>query len=100
MAVVVIIQRVAKAGKQEEVFELVKQLRARAVLQPGYLSGETFFSPTNPTHLILSRWRSLKDWRAWESSPERREILAKMEPLLVAPAVTDVYLDSPSQIPL
>jgi heme-degrading monooxygenase HmoA len=88
------------AEKQEEVFELLRQLRSRAVLQPGYLSGETLFSLNRSgTHLVISKWRSLKDWRAWEKSAERRQILSKIDALLKAPAVVGFYLDSPAPLP-
>ncbi|MFH1485714.1 MAG: antibiotic biosynthesis monooxygenase family protein [Chloroflexota bacterium] len=95
MAAVVLIQRDVRPENQDGVFELLKQLRSRAVLQPGYLSGETVFSPTKRgTHLVISRWRSLEDWRAWQNSPERREILSIVDPLLAGPTVASEYLDT------
>jgi len=100
MAVVILVQRDMDADKQEEVFELLRQLRSRAVLQPGYLSGETLFSASRSgAHLVISKWRNLKDWRAWEKSGERREILSKIDRLLKSPAVVNLYLDSPAPVP-
>ncbi len=100
MAAIILIQREVDAERQGEVFDLLRQLRARAMLQPGYLSGETLFSASKGgIHIVVSRWRSLKEWRAWESNHERREILAELDPLLKAPAVTSVYLDSPAALP-
>lgn len=100
MSTTILVQRDMDAEKQEEVFDLLRQLRSRVVLQPGYLSGETLFSANRSgTHLVISRWRSLKDWKAWEKSTERSEILSKIEPLLKAPATVSFYLDSPAQVP-
>lgn len=100
MAVTVLVQRDMEAEKQEEVFDLLRRLRSKAVLQPGYISGETLFSTNRSgTHLVISKWRSLKDWRAWERNAERREILSKIEPLLRAPAAVSFYLDSPALVP-
>ncbi len=44
MAIKVIIERSVSPDNQAEVAELLKELRAKAVLQPGYISGETLFS--------------------------------------------------------
>lgn len=100
MAVIIVTQRDVNPDNQEEVFDLLRQLRAKAVLQPGYLLGETLFSAgKSGNFLTISRWRSLKDWHAWENSPERRQILSKIDPLLVASAVVSVYLDSPAPVP-
>ena len=96
----IVIRREVDPDKQDEVFDLLKQLRTRAVLQPGYLSGETLFSASQGgAHLVISRWRSLKDWSVWEESPERRKILSKIDLLLRAPAETNVYFDSPTVLP-
>jgi heme-degrading monooxygenase HmoA len=94
VAVTVLVQRDMDAEKQEEIFELLRQLRSRAVLQPGYLSGETLFSANRSgAHMVISKWRSFKDWRAWEKNTERREILSKIDSLLKTPAVVGFYLD-------
>ena len=64
MAVIIVIRREVDPDNQDEVFDLLRQLRTRAVLQPGYLSGETLFSASQGgAHLVISRWRSLKDWK-------------------------------------
>ncbi len=100
MAVIIVIRREVDPDNQDEVFDLLKQLRARAVLQPGYLSGETLFSASQGgAHLVISRWRSLKEWRAWEKSPERRKISSKIDSLLRVPADTNVYLVSATVLP-
>lgn len=100
VAVTILVQRDMDVEKQEEIFDLLRQLRSRVVLQPGYLSGETLFSANRSgTHLVISRWRSLRDWKAWEKSTERWEIISKIEPLLKAPATVSYYLDSPASVP-
>ena len=100
MAVIIVTQRDVDPEHQEEVFDLLRQLRARAVLKPGYISGETLFSPSKSgDFLTIGRWRSLKDWHAWENSPERLQILSKIDRLLVAAAVVNVYVDSPAPVP-
>jgi len=95
MTVRVFIERTVEPGKpQEDLVDLMKQLRSRALHQPGYVSGETLLSvDRSGTHLVISTWHSLKQWRAWENNPERLEILAKIEPLLAAPPKTNVFTE-------
>ena len=92
MAIRVIMERVAKEGKHQEVLGLLRQLRARAVFRPGYISGETLSDPQDPCiNIVISTWRSPADWSAWENNPERMEVVSKLEELLIAPTKTSVY---------
>jgi len=96
MAVKVIIERTMDANNQGEVAELLRDLRARAIHQPGYVSGETLFSVDRPgTHLVISTWESLRDWKAWAKDPQRQEIVSRIESLLSAPSKVAVYATTP-----
>lgn len=100
MTVKVIIERTVDADKQGQLLDLLRQLRVRAVLQPGYVSGETLTSVDRPgTHLVISTWHSLHDWRAWENHPDRREILTQIEALLANPSKTGVFIESWASLP-
>ncbi|MEW6034141.1 MAG: antibiotic biosynthesis monooxygenase family protein [Chloroflexota bacterium] len=100
MAVKVIVERVVDADKQAELAELLQELRIRAIRQPGYVSGETLFSVDRPgAHLVISTWRSLRDWKAWAKSRQRTEIVKKMAALLTAPERVSVYSQSPRGLP-
>ena len=100
MTVRVIIERSTEADQQDEVLELLRELRAKAVLQPGYVSGETLTSADKPgTHLVISTWRSLHDWRMWENHPERLGILAKIDELLVTPCRVETFTESWPSLP-
>lgn len=92
MAVKVVIERQVKKGKEKELNELLKELRIRAIKQPGYISGETLQGLEDISHhLVISTWASDKHWKAWENNPERREMLARIEPLLTAPPRTTLF---------
>ena len=95
MTVRVLIERTVDPGKrQEELLDLMRELRARALHQPGYVSGETLMSVDKPgMHLVISTWHSLKEWRAWENNPQRLEILSKIDRLLTAPPKTRVFTE-------
>jgi heme-degrading monooxygenase HmoA len=100
MAIRVIMERTVSADKQDQLLDLMKQLRARAVHQPGYISGETLTSVDRPgTHLVISTWHSLRDWRVWENHPERLEILTQLEALLTAPSKVAVFIEPWASLP-
>jgi len=92
MTVKVVIERSMNPDKVEKGVELLTDLRAKAMRQSGYVSGETLFSVDRPgTHLVVSTWESLHNWKTWESSQERTEILRKIEALLSSPSRTSVF---------
>jgi quinol monooxygenase YgiN len=99
MAIKVIIERAVSPDNQGEVAELLKDLRAKAVRQPGYLSGETLFSVDHSgTHVAISSWESLREWRAWEKNPERIAIVDKIERLLKSKSKVSIFATTPSSI--
>lgn len=99
MAIKVIIERAVTADNQGEVAELLKELRAKAVLQRGYISGETLFSVDKPgTHVVISTWESLREWKAWEKNPERRIIMEQIDKLLKSKSRVSVYATTPRSI--
>jgi quinol monooxygenase YgiN len=88
----VIIERRWKPNKEAEIESLLIDMRARAMRQRGYVSGETLRSADDPSlWLIISTWLDVNLWKAWEASPERQEIVSKIEPLLVAPEKVSVF---------
>lgn len=100
MTVRVLIERTVEADKQEDLLDLLKQLRARALLQPGYVSGETLTSVDKPgTHLVISTWHTLQDWKAWEHHPDRLKVLNKVEALLTTPSRVSVFTESWGLLP-
>jgi heme-degrading monooxygenase HmoA len=83
MAVKIIIRRKVSKGKEAQLFPLLFQLRAKAVTQPGYISGETLRNANEPEdYLVISTWKSVEDWKAWEVNPTRTEIQNKIDSLL------------------
>ena len=100
MAFTVAIRRCASKDNWERVMALMKSLRAKAVMQPGYLTGETMFSYTSGgTIMVLSRWQNARDWRAWESNPERARVEECINRLLSSPVVYELYVNLPPDTP-
>lgn len=83
MAVKIFIKRKVPAGKEEQLLDLIKRLRSLAIVQPGYVSGETLRSVTrSDEYLVISTWQNMEDWQAWESNRERSDIQARIDALL------------------
>ena len=100
MTVKIIIERTAKPDQQGELLLLLKELRAHAIHQPGYIAGETLTSvDKSGMHLVISTWHSLNDWRAWENNPQRTKISAQMEPLLSNPSKVGVFVEPWASLP-
>ncbi len=92
MAIKVIIERRIKEGKEGELAQLLRQLRAKALLASGYISGQTLRSVDDPRlYVVISTWKSLEDWREWEKDPERAELQRKIDELLEEPAKFRVF---------
>ncbi|MDA0988495.1 MAG: sugar biosynthesis protein [Chloroflexi bacterium] len=94
MTIKVTMTRQVTPGLAYELYELLVELRSRALKRPGYLSGETLVLASDPGfHMVISNWSSLREWRDWESHTERLEVIRRIDTLLTAPAKTQVWLE-------
>jgi len=99
MAVKVIIERTVSADNQSEVAELLKELRSKAIRQQGYISGETLFSVDRAgTHIVISTWENLRDWKAWEKNAARIDVVGRVDKLLDTPSKVSVFVTTPRSI--
>ncbi|UCE82430.1 MAG: antibiotic biosynthesis monooxygenase [Deltaproteobacteria bacterium] len=93
MAIRVLIERKIDPENEPALSTLLMNLRGKAMLAKGYISGETLRSLEDPNeYLVISTWNSLNDWRKWEADKERQEIQSKIDSLLRAPAVQRVFV--------
>ncbi len=93
MAIQAIIKRKVKPGRQaEELVPLIIQMRACAIYQPGYISGETLCDTEHPGDcIIISRWETVEDWNNWVHSQERADFDQKIETLTGEKAEYRIY---------
>ncbi len=92
MAVKVIIERRVPKGKDTDLANLMRDLRAKAMFARGYISGETLRAHDDSTlYVVISTWKSLEDWKAWEASPERKQIQAKIDTILTQSAQHRIF---------
>jgi len=81
-----IIERKIKPGKEREAWELLHELRSKAMRQTGYVSGETLLGYDDPLLWVaISTWLSAKAWQDWQKSPERRAMEDREKELIDAP---------------
>jgi heme-degrading monooxygenase HmoA len=88
----VLSERAIKGQNVSEIVRLLRQLRVRAMQQPGYISGETLHAVDDPNYyLVISIWESLEDWQKWEKSPERQKAIREIDALLETTPRSRVY---------
>lgn len=92
MAVKVLIERHVKAGREELVWEMLRDLRSQAVRQKGYLYGETWRSLENSRiFLVSSTWGSRNYWETWTNDDLRRKIEERINPYLRKPGTVRIF---------
>ena len=68
--------------KDADIAPLLRRLRIAAIPSRGYISGETLIDTDDGSVITVGTWRSLEDWKGWETSRERSELNRQIEPLL------------------
>jgi len=93
MAIGVLIKRVTKHGDKSKVLlPHIIELRALAVRQPGYISGETFFNLDHPGEcLVISRWTTIEHWQQWKLDARRIELEGNLEKHLEIKTEYSIY---------
>ena len=92
MAVRVLIKREVELVYEPQLHHVLLRLRAKAMEQEGYISGETLRSLENPNEiLVISTWNKLADWKAWENSPGRKQIEKEIAGYLRHPESCSIF---------
>ena len=92
MAVKILIKRKASGKQSEALNSLLRQFRALANEQSGYISGETLKRVDHPGELVvISTWKSTDDWYKWFNNPERLQIQSQIDVLLGAETTYEIY---------
>lgn len=83
MSVKILITRTVPEKSAREMLNLFKEMRSLAIVQDGYISGETLKSSDRPdVYLVISTWASADDWGNWLKNKKRQEIQARIDALL------------------
>jgi heme oxygenase (mycobilin-producing) len=88
----VMMERTIKGKNVSEIVRLLRMLRVKAMLQPGFISGETLHAFDDPNnYLVISTWENAEDWEAWFKNPERQKLQAEMDTFLEVPTKLRVF---------
>jgi heme oxygenase (mycobilin-producing) len=83
MTVKIFIKRNVQEKNAIELSILLKRLRSLTINQPGYISGETLKRIDIPNEcMVISTWRSVKDWNNWVNNEQRLKIQTEIDQLL------------------
>ncbi len=92
MTVKILIKRRVPDKQLEALNLLLRQFRALAIEQPGYISGETMRRIDQPDEsLVISTWESAGDWDNWFNNPTRKSIQSQIDVLLGSTTIWEVY---------
>ena len=92
MTAKVLIKRRVSKEKEGELLPLILELRTLATLQASYMSGETLRNAKDPDeYLVISTWRTVDAWKAWEASRERAQVQEKIDSLLGEKTEFEIY---------
>ena len=92
MAIRVFIKRKFEERQEKELMALIHELRTISTTQPGYVSGETLKRiDVGGQSLVISKWKSMGYWQAWQDTPQRTDIQKKIDALLTAKTEYEIY---------
>ena len=71
----ILIKRKFNKGKKREIIALLKELRAMALQEPGYISGETLSAVDQPqTLMVIGTWQDMESWHRWRENDTRKTL--------------------------
>lgn len=92
MVVKVILLRRVPSETASELRPMLMELRALALAQPGYISGETLINADDPEEfLVISTWTDLERWNTWLTNGERMMVQRQIDGLLGRETLYQVY---------
>jgi heme-degrading monooxygenase HmoA len=85
----VLIERRIRDGEGPAYERIQRELRFEALREHGYFTGETLRDMDDPSHyVVVSTWRSRKDWEDWLTADARRGVLERLAPLVLSERTT------------
>lgn len=80
-----------------DILPILLKLRAGAMTYAGFIGSENLLSEQDISVVAtISTWQKAEDWRLWESSMTRQEILRELEDLLVEEPKVTLYTIIPT----
>ncbi|MDF1831346.1 MAG: antibiotic biosynthesis monooxygenase [Porticoccaceae bacterium] len=84
--ITVLIERHIAPGMASTYDNFARKMLQATVTAPGFISGESLHGIEDPNvRYILIKMQNRNNWRDWLASPERREVVSLLSPILVLP---------------
>ena len=92
MVRVVIEHKIKSPEYVDKAIHLIREIRAEAMKQHGFINGETLTNVDDPTNMmVISTWESREGWDAWDKSKMRVELNPLINELLSAPYSVRIF---------
>lgn len=79
----VLIERHIADDLAEHYEKAARNTLQKAMQAHGFISGESLHNTKDSNHrIVLATYRTIQDWQRWYSSPERKEIMEAIMPML------------------
>jgi heme-degrading monooxygenase HmoA len=89
----ILIKRRFKPGNTPQIVSLLNDIRALAMTQNGYMSGETLMKSQDPDMMVvISTWKDLDSWQHWRNNEGRKKFESMLEIYQVGPTEYEEYL--------
>jgi len=95
MAIKVVISRRVPVAQEGRLKPLLLKLRSLAMVQSGYISGETLMNADDPEdYLVISTWKTLDNWQEWVANSKRQALQDEVDQLLEQDTHYQVYYNA------
>ena len=92
MSVLIIIKRVFRMDQTKQLVPLLKELRAKAEKQPGFISRTTYSKLNDPGELVvIMEWETVDAWLKWMDSEVAKELQWQIDSIIGEKTFFDVY---------
>ena len=86
-----------KVKKGADIQPILLKLRSHAMQYPGFVGAENFVSgKVGPIIMVIYTWQSTNDWKEWEKSRIRQELLKEAKTLLEDEPKVTIYTVAPT----
>ena len=92
MSVKILIKRRIPKEKVNDIVLLMMRLRILASKEPGFISGETLRSISEPeNYIVISTWQNIEGWNAWLASKDKKIVQEKIDRILGTETSYEAY---------
>jgi len=86
-----------KLKEGADIQPILLKLRSHAMQYPGFIGAENLLSKKDSSIVAtISTWEKVEDWRIWEKSKIRQELIRQAERLLVEEPKVTIYRTMPT----